>query len=734
MTDFIPSLEHRIYQFLSGADYRPLKQHELAKALNLKNSSERQALRQVLRKLEQKGKITCIRKNRWALTQGNRHQVSGSLRVNAGRFGFVTPDEAGIEDLYIPEEGLGTALDGDRVLVQLSGSSISARNRNAPKALVGRSSGRIIRVLERRRTALVGLLCKSSWYWYVIPDNPRFIHTVRLRDIEASSPQESHKVRIQLDEWTDPRKALTGILVEDLGASDAPGVDILSIIRDHSLDIEFPEEVLRDASLFATAPPAAAMEGREDLRSRLIFTIDPADAKDFDDAVSVEKMEDNGYRLGVHIADVAYYVAPGTPLDQEAFLRGNSVYMVDRTIPMLPAHLTTEVCSLQAGRDRLTHSVEIVLDSRGSILRSRTFSSVIRSSARLTYDQVQRILDGKQDPDIPPDVLEALKPMRKLAGILRQRRMDDGSIELSMPEVRCLLNEEGVPVELVRRGADEAYNLIEEFMLAANCVVAGILAKSGRPAVYRIHPPPDARQWGQMQQELKGLGIPASVRSREALNDVARRTAETPSAHVAHLAILRNMKRAVYSPTLSEHFGLAFPCYTHFTSPIRRYPDLVVHRMLSAIERGLPSPVIHAEAARIAEHCSQTERNAQEAEEESLSVKRVEYYQRMLENRQTGPFEGLVTSLTPKGLIIELTDTFQRGLVPFRSMRDDHYVLDRDGMVVHGRRHRREWRIGQRISVILARVDSTRRLVDFYPVPDDDKKRLKKKHARKQKK
>ena len=715
MTEFTPSLESRLYQFLTRDDYRPLKQHEIAAALGV---SERRDLRHALRALEREGKIVQVRKNRWLPTPKDNSQCTGRLRVNAGRFGFVTPDEPGFDDLYISEEGLHTALDGDRVLVRISRSR-APDHRGTRSVAVGRPIGRIARVLERGRTSLVGLLCQTAWYWYVVPDNPRFIHSVRVREFESGHGTENHKVRIQLDEWHDAAQPLSGVVVEDLGPADAPGVDILSIIRDHSIDIDFPEEVLNESSQCPEVPASSSLAEREDLRGEMTLTVDPADAKDFDDAVSLEKCADGGYRLGVHIADVSHYVLPGSPTDREAFLRGNSVYLVDRTIPMLPPRLTTEVCSLHAGRDRLTHSVEVLFDAAGGVKTARTFSSVIRSRARLNYEQVQRVLDGAGDPDVPQPVGETLLAMRALASLLRRRRMDEGSIELVMPEIRCILNEDGIPVELQKRGASEAYHLIEEFMLAANRVVAGILAESETPAIYRIHPPPDNRQWGQMQLDLAALNIRTKSRTRESLNEIAGRTAGTPAGHVAHLAILRNMKRAMYSSTLSEHFGLAFSCYTHFTSPIRRYPDLVIHRMLASVERRAPSPVTHTDAARIAEHCSRMERNAADAEEESVNVKRIEYYGRLFEEKERGPFEAIIVSFIPKGLIIELTDTYQKGLVPFRLMGDDHYVLDRNGTEARGRRHRRTWRIGQLVKVMLARVDSGRQLVDFYPCETD---------------
>lgn len=712
MDSVSPSLEHIVLQYLAAHAGRAVSKRELIQALDIRKAESRAALRATLRDLERKGPVHRLRGNQWVLPD-NRRRVTGVLRVHPHRFGFVTPDTATGEDVYIPEEGLSVALDGDRVLVEI-GRAAEGRSRQLSRGEPVLARGRIVRVLERRRTRIVGRLCKTNWYWYVIPDSPRILHTIRIRTETGMPLHESHKVWVQLDEWHRESEPLTGSVVEDLGPADQSGVDILSVMRDHGIEADFPDDVVvevRDTT--ARFQIENEIRYRTDLRKTLTITIDPAEAKDFDDAVSLETGKDGCVRLGVHIADVSFFVQPGTALDREAYLRGNSVYLVDRVIPMLPPELSSGLCSLQPGQDRLTYSVEIEFDTHGRVLSHRTFPSVIRSCARLTYDQVQNYFDGKSSADIPPPVQVLLSAMRQLAAVLRRRRMSQGSLDLWMPEIRCVLDETGAPVALLRRGADEAYNLIEEFMLAANRVIAERLATAEIPALYRVHPAPDKFQWEWMREELKALDINLHTNSREALTEIAKHYARSDKAHIVHLAILRNLKRACYSSQLAEHFGLAFTHYTHFTSPIRRYPDLIVHRLLKSLDQNIPPPLAHEEAARVAEHCSWTERNADDAEEESLDIKRFEYFARLLQNGETGPFPAVVVNITPKGPIVELSESLQRGLVPFRSMDHDYYVVNESRTVARGQRNLRVWQIGQPVQVVLMRVDRARRHIDF---------------------
>ena len=709
MVKSIPSLATRIQEFLALPDYRPLKQHELARALNIQGS-QRALFRHTLYDLENQGLIECLRKNRWALPKVAR-QFVGKLRVHMQGFGFVSPEDSSLEDIFIPEENIGTALDGDKVIVVLTGSRRGTRLTPDQE----RPVGRIDHIVERRHPHLVGLLKKAASYWYLIPDDPHILHHVRVREFsrQIRQPQENHKAVVILDPWDQAWKPLSGVVTEDLGAFQAPGVDMLSILRSYNVVEDFSEKAINEARNQSPILSDRDMTGRRDLRDLVTFTIDPEDAKDHDDAVSLTRTADGFWLLGVHIADVPHFVAPGSEIDQEALQRGNSVYLVDRAIPMLPRHLTTEICSLKPCADRLTHTVNILLDDHGQIHRSETFVSVIRSSACLNYDQVQTFFDGRSDHGINPIVQHILTDMRILAAVLRKRRMAEGSIDLTMPEVKCVLDKGGKPIRIFKRGASEAYHLIEEFMLVANCVVARTLHQARTPGIYRIHEPPDDTQWMKMQSDLRALGFQVALRSKDSVNRIAREAVNSPREYTVHLAILRNLKRAVYSSKMLEHFGLSFSCYTHFTSPIRRFPDLVVHRLLLSVEAGKPPPYDEEDVRRIAQHCSDTEQTADQAEQDSLDIKRIEFYMEKMARQELGRFDGTIVSMNPKGLIVELSDTLQQGLLPFCSMRDDFYVMSTDRNKAIGRRKRKTWSIGDQITVSIAKVDAARRQIDF---------------------
>lgn len=716
------SLQERLLALLASPGYQPLKQHELVGALHVKGS-DRSEFRNLLRKLEREGRISCLRKNRWGLPD-NKREVLGRISVHPSGFGFVTPDEGGGPDIYIGHDDMGTALHGDKVMISVSRSRnqerFPARGR-APGKSEERLSGKVTRVVSRRTTRVAGILRKLRSLWYVIPDDPRIGRDIRVNEFGplVKTPQDLRKVVVQLDEWEDASTYLSGTVVEDLGDPQAAGVDVLSILRGHGLYEAFDDKVVDEATATPTHVSEKDLKNRVDLRQAVIFTIDPEDAKDFDDAVSMVKRDDGNWDVGVHIADVSHFVPIKSKVDDEAYIRGNSVYMVDRFIPMLPKYLTAEVCSLRSNVDRLAHSVDLVVSPRGNVESFKTYPSVIHSVARLTYDQVQLHFDGQTNHGIPPALLPTLNDMRHLAETLRKNRMKRGAIDLSMPEVKCELDSDGRALGFHKRGAKEAYHLIEEFMLLANVAVAEIMSDKQVPAMYRIHEAPSDEQWEQMAVDLQNLGLRVTPGDRAGINRVAKEIAGTAFEYSGNLAILKNLKRALYSPELVEHFGLAFDRYTHFTSPIRRYPDLVVHRILKAIEQRAHPPYSFEAVERIARHCCDTEKNASEAEDESLAVKRIEFYAARLAAKDVGPFDGLIVSINPKGLIVELSDSLQRGMVAFANLMDDHYIADVQRGRARGRRSQREFRIGQALTVELMKVDTYRKLIDFRPAKEE---------------
>lgn len=711
-----------------------MKHHELIRALKIP-SDRRREVRQTLKHMEEKGRITRLRKNRWALPN-EQHVITGELSVHVDGYGFVAPDTREQPDIFIPSKAMGSALHGDRVQVALTGSRArrrGGRRGGATENATAQSSGKIMRVLERKYGMIAGVYKVTPHYAYVIPDNPRIQQNVRVSSKAASvrSVQDNHRVVIELLPWDAPDQPLPGRIVEDLGPADAPGADMAGLLRSHGLEESFPSSVEKASRSIRSCGDSYNEKQRRDLRDELLFTIDPEDARDFDDAVSLTRPGGRHWVLSVHIADVAAYVPPDSPIDKEARSRGNSVYLVDRVINMLPRHLTEEVCSLSPHTDRFAHTIRMTVSSRGKVLDYETFPSLIRSSARLNYDQVQAWLKNGQAEGVEPAVGSMLDDMHRLSDVLRRKRARSGSILFEMPEVRCVLNEQGETTNIVPRTAYAAYHLIEEFMLLANQTVARHITEKGFPTIYRVHDAPDEEQWERVVVDLRALGIDAPVATRDDLNAIAESVAGEPVAHIVNLAMLRNLKRAVYSAERAEHFGLAFTHYLHFTSPIRRYSDLIVHRVLKAMERGEPAPYSCEEMKSIADHISQTEREADEAEQESVHLKRIEYFAAKLDAGNTGPYQALITSMNRRGVLVELVDTLQQGLVPFALMANDHYRINDHRNRAVGRHTRHTLKIGDVLDVELVRVDKARKRIDFRPAeePTPSKRTTKKKKS-----
>ena len=710
-------LEQRILAHLIKPNYQPLSRPDLAKAMRI-HSTERNKLRQALIDLEKAGKVVCLRKNRWAPAGGKSNQqlVTGSVRVMEKGFGLFVPDNGG-EEIYIASDDLKCALHEDRVSIELFPKSAPDRRTgrsggNAPR--FGNREGRVIEILERKNTEIVGLLRRTPYFATVTPDNLRITQDIRVTGWEPGLEEtpENHKVVIHLNEWNDPFKPLTGVVIEALGHRDDPNVQMQCILRSHGFQQNFSEAVLAEAAQIPHELRPDDYKNRRDLRKRLTFTIDPETARDFDDAVSIEKVS-NGWKLSVHIADVAHFVPRNSVIDVEALHRGNSIYLVDRVVMMLPTELTTRICSLNPHVDRLAHTVEIMLDENAEMTGAETCRSIIHSDARLTYEQVQMLFDGNADHGIPSNVTEAILALRPLARATRARRIAAGSLEINTPQIKCLLDKDGKVASIKKGEAKEAYQFIEECMLLANVAVARKLREAQWPAIHRIHEEPDEDQWAQMGAELQALGINSIPLTRSDINVVMEKIEDTPLEYTGSLAILRNLKRAGYSAEAKGHFGLAFEDYVHFTSPIRRYPDLVIHRLLGALEEKKSTPYRSKDIEAIAAQCTRTETEADQAEKESIELRRVEYYNNLLYKGKTGPYSGCIIRILNKGLIVELTDTIQRGLVPFASITDDRYEVNSANTRATGQRTRKMFKIGDLLNVDLVRVDLARKFIDF---------------------
>src|SRR5438552_3082069 len=727
-------IREQVLALLARKDYRPLDKTDIARKLGL-TASERVALRKSLRELERAGQIARIRKNRYVLP-AEADLIAGKLSIHQVGYGFLTPETPGGPDVFIAAENIGTAMHGDRVVARIS--------RDTPHDRIkGRREGRVIRILERAHNTIVGTLQQSRNFYYVVPDDPRFVHDIYVHPERDQQPGTSanvgDKVVVRLEPWESRHVNPEGEIIEVLGPASAPGIDMLSIIRKYHLPAEFPKDVLDQADQISERIDARQLEAREDLRNDFIVTIDPDDARDFDDAIQVEKTN-SGWRLGVHIADVAAYVEPGSALDREARGRGNSVYLPDRVIPMLPERLSNGVCSLNPGVDRLTRSVFIHFDKHGVAKSARFARSVIRSAHRLTYKQAYAILTSP-----PRDRLgERLHVAWELAALLRRKRFDQGALDLDFPEVKVLVDKQGHPVRLERVENDESHQLIEEFMLAANEAVARELKKRAIPTIYRVHENPEPEKLAEYREFVLSFNYKVGdLTHRAELQRLLASIRGKPEEQALKIALLKSLKRARYASQPLGHYGLAKANYLHFTSPIRRYADLVVHRSLGRDGTPLPSVGTRTterrsrsdmpyhpsprsvgrarhshhpdmrEMAWIAEHLSITERTAADAEIDAAQMKKLEFFQQQLDQRNPQIFRASIVDVRNYGLMVELPDALITGLIHVSSLTDDFYLFEPARRQLIGRRSRKRYSVGDELSVFVSRVDVFKRQVDF---------------------
>jgi ribonuclease R len=701
-----------VLKLLGRRDYRPLDKIDIARELGLTGNA-RVALRKTLRELERSGEIARIRKNRYVLPPA-ADLVTGTLSIRQAGYGFLTTEKPGTPDIFIAAENTGTAMNGDRVVARIAREAAPRRGKDR-HAL---PEGRVIRILERARDSIVGTLQHSRNFYYVIPDDPRLVHNVyvgQVSNVPATAgmpvPRVGDKVVVRLEPWESRHVNPEGEIIEVLGPATAPGVDLLSIVRNYDLPTEFPRNVLEQASRISQTVDPGMLEGREDLRDKFIVTIDPDDARDFDDAIDVEKIDKSGgWRLGVHIADVAAYVQPESALDREARRRGNSVYLPDRVIPMLPERLSNGVCSLNPDVDRLTHSVFVHFDRNGQVKSTRFGKSVIRSARRLTYKQAYAILKSRPEDELS----ERLHVAWELASLLRRKRFEHGSLDLDFPEVKVRLDETGKPVRFERIDNDESHQLIEEFMLAANEAVARELKKRAIPTIYRVHENPDPEKLAEYRESALSYNYKVGdLTHRAELQRFLMSLRGKPEEQVLKVGLLKSLKRARYLPQPLGHYGLAKSNYLHFTSPIRRYADLVVHRALAEVEQKRRSGTDMSQLASVAEHISNTERVAAEAEIEAVRMKKLEFFERQLAERDPQIFRATIVDVRNYGLVIELPDVLLSGLVHVSSLTDDFYVFEAAQRRLIGRRFRRRFAIGDEIRVFVARVDRFKRQIDF---------------------
>jgi ribonuclease R len=695
----------------------------IARALNLA-PDQRPDLRAALRELIAGGMVTEGKNGLLRLRSGNRGALTGILRFRNGGGAHFTPDRNQPENrtallalgldpdrtdrIFVPPFDTGVALPGDRVAIT---AAVIENSDRTPVV------GRVVEILERSRRPFVGTLARKGRSLALVPDDPAMPGPFDIRIPEGSPAKPGHAVLAVPDSWESQSQRPLARVIETIGPADTPGLAMLTIIHKFGLPTDFSAAALNEAASWPASIPPEEIKSREDWRDREVITIDPTDARDFDDAIAVTPLPGGGWELAVHIADVSYYVRPGTAVDREAESRGNSVYLADRVLPMLPESLSNGLCSLQPGVDRLTRVAVLSFDARGRRTKARFARAVIHSRRRFTYEEAFQEMKAS-DPKLRSPVLDRAWP---LASLLRRRRFEAGSLDLDFPEVRAVLDPHGRPVGLRTTHNDESHQLIEEFMLAANEAVARFLRDSQVPAVYRVHEDPDEEKLSEFAAQLAAAGIAAGDLTRRAeLQRLLTVLKGRADGHALKIALLKSLKRAVYMAEPRGHYGLAKSNYTHFTSPIRRYADLIVHRALGGLlaKQGHPAERIErlpgqSRMAEIAEHLSTTERTAAEAEQESQRLMQTEYFASLLKLTPTPTFPAAVVEARRLGVFVELAEFPIRGLVRPEDFPDGDFRFDPAAARFASRRPRGQLQPGTPVTVSPCRVDRDRRLIDF---------------------
>ncbi|NNU84272.1 ribonuclease R [Geobacillus sp. BMUD] len=704
------TLAERILTFMRDEAYKPLTVEELEEAFGIEDADGFKEFVKTLVAMEEEGLVVRTRSNRYGVPE-RMNLVRGKVTGHPKGFAFVTPEEPGMDDIFIPPSELKNAMHGDTVLVRIQADSSGARR-----------EGTIVRILERGVKEVVGTYTESKYFGFVIPDDKRIVNDIFIPKHAANGAVEGHKVVVRLTSYPEGRMSAEGEVIQILGHKNDPGVDILAIIYKYGLPLQFPEDVIQQANQVPDVITEKDLEGRRDLRGEMIVTIDGEDAKDLDDAVTVTKLENGNYKLGVHIADVSYYVEEGSPIDREAYERGTSVYLVDRVIPMIPHRLSNGICSLNPKVDRLTLSCEMEITPQGEVVRHEIFPSVIRTVERMTYSDVNKILVDKDEAlrETYAPLVPMFELMAELADILRTKRMKRGAIDFDFKEAKVLVDENGKPYDVVLRERSVAERLIEEFMLAANETVAEHFHWLNVPFIYRVHEDPKPEKLQRFLEFITNFGYVVKGTGNQihprALQQILEAVRGEPEEMVISTVMLRSMKQARYDAESLGHYGLSTEFYTHFTSPIRRYPDLIVHRLIRTYlingQMDLDTQQKWAEKLPdIAEHASDMERRAVEAERETDDLKKTEF----MEDKIGMEFDGIISSVTNFGLFVELPNTIE-GLVHVSYLTDDYYRYDERSYAMIGERTGKMYRIGDEITVRVINVNKDERIVDFEVV------------------
>ncbi|WP_407272858.1 ribonuclease R [Radiobacillus sp. PE A8.2] len=703
--------KQKILDYFRENASKPLAVNEIEEIVDIDDADQFKILMKILNELEEAGELVRTRKNRYGPPE-RMNLIRGKIQMHAKGFAFLIPDEEDQDDVYINHADLQSAMNNDKVLVRIEGRDEHGK----------RPEGVVVRILERAVSEIVGTYDGNGNYGFVIADDKRIPNDIFVPKHASAGAVDGHKVIVKITKYPEGRMSAEGEITQILGHKNDPGIDIISIIYKHGIAIDFPEEVIEQAANTPESINEDEIANRKDLRDEMIVTIDGADAKDLDDAVTVKKLDNGNYKLGVYIADVTYYVEENSPIDKEALDRGTSVYLVDRVIPMIPHRLSNGICSLNPQVDRLTLGCEMEIDKQGQVVGHEIFQSVIRTNERMTYNDVNKILVDKDEQlmDRYKELVPMFQDMEDLAAILRGKRFGRGAIDFDFKEAKVLVDDEGKSVDVVIRERSVAERLIEEFMLCANETVAEHFHWMDVPFIHRIHEDPDPSKLQSFFDFIGTLGYVVKGTSNEihpqALQKVLDEVKGEQEEMIISKLMLRSMKQAKYDPQGVGHFGLATEFYTHFTSPIRRYPDLIVHRLIRTylINKKLDEKTIRHwkdVLPDIARHASEKERGAVDAERETDDLKKAEY----MADKIGEEFDGVISSVTGFGLFVELPNTVE-GLVHVSYLTDDYYHFDERHYAMIGERTGNVFRIGDEITVKVVNVNLEEHVVDFEVV------------------
>ncbi len=699
------NFKEKILEFMKGEAYKPLTFQELLQVFEIEGKMKKELL-MALNELEDEGKIIFTRSQRYGLPE-KMNLIRGTLEGHQKGYAFLRPDDKNLKDIFISPVDMNGAMHGDRVIVR------------PMKVLedVKSPEGKVIRIIERANQFVIGTFQKSRHFGFVVPDDKRIAFDIFVPREEFNNAEANNKVSVKITEWPDQRKNPEGKIVEVIGDIDDTKTHIEAVLLAKKVRQIFPEDVIKEAKRVSEAGiHELELKGRKDLRDLPIITIDGSDAKDLDDAVYAEKISANQYKLGVHIADVTHYVKEDRKLDKEALKRATSIYIPDRVIPMLPKELSNGVCSLNPGEDKLTLSVEMIINNEGKVIDYTIFESLLNNRYRMTYDDVTEILENSDEKltEKYKEIVPMLKTMEELSLLLRKKRDLRGAIDFEFPETKIITDDTGKAIDVTKYERKISNKIIEEFMLVCNETVAEHYYWLNMPFVYRIHEDPDEEKMYEFSKFIHNLGYTLKgngIHPRE-LQQLLIKIKNTKEESLINNMMLRSLKKAIYSPDASGHFGLAAKYYCHFTSPIRRYPDLQIHRIIKGQLKGKYSESdlnkLFERTAMVAEHSSKMERIADEVERDTDKIKIAEY----MSDKINEEYEGVVSGVTSFGIFVELENTVE-GLVHISNMVDDYYVYDNEKKELFGQGSNKIFKIGDSVKIKVTNVNIGKAEIDF---------------------